>query len=483
MINKDMQALVVDDEPLVRGFVTRVLREEGWEVSEAETAEQAFEMLCEKKWALVFCDVILGGADGFQVLSRFSAEQPDAQVVLMTGHGSGAGALNATALGAYDYLLKPFSIDGVQAVSQAVSRRVQASRRRGSSRTPGEEASAATTETVPDVALIGRSAAFVNVMKLVGRVAPTNLPVLITGESGTGKEVVADAIHGHGARSRQPFVAVNCGALPAGLIEAELFGHVRGSFTGAERDRRGLFEEANGGTIFLDEITETHPSFQVKLLRALQKGEIRRVGSNQVIRINVRVIAASNRDVEAEVQQGRFRQDLLYRLNAVTIDLPPLRERREDILPLARHFAARLRRPSLGFSREAVYLLEAYPWPGNIRELENAVARAATLCDHAVRPEDLPAHIRHYVAVPSNGNSPRPTGDAPVGDGEWLSLSEMEGRYVARVLAHTAGNKQAATRLLRVDPKTLDRMIKRHHLAAGRAVAAAASVAGEAPRD
>ena len=473
MMNKEMQALVVDDEPLVRGFVAQILRDEGWEVSEAETAEEAFELLCERKWSLVFCDVILGGADGFQVLSRFSAEQPTAQVVLMTGHGSGAGALDATARGAYDYLMKPFGIDGVQAVSQAVSQRVQASRR-----THGEEASAATVN-VPDVALIGRSAAFVNVMKLVGRVAPTNLPVLITGESGTGKEVVADAIHGHGARAHQPFVAVNCGALPAGLIEAELFGHVRGSFTGADRDRRGLFEEASGGTIFLDEITETHPSFQVKLLRALQKGEIRRVGSNQVIRINVRVIAASNRDVEEEVRQGRFRQDLLYRLNAVTIDLPPLRERREDILPLAKHFAARLR-TSLGFSREAVYLLETYPWPGNIRELENAVARAATLCDHAVRPEDLPPHIRHYVAAPFNGKSPRPNDAAPGINGEWPSLSELEGHYVARVLAHTGGNKQAATRLLRVDPKTLDRMIKRHHLAANRLTA---NVAGEEPRD
>jgi two-component system response regulator AtoC len=462
-MKKAMHALVIDDDPQVRGFVANTLRADGWEVTEAETAEQAFAKLSERDWSLVFCDVLLGGADGFQVLSRFSAEQPAAQVVLMTGHGSAAGALDATSQGAYDYLMKPFGADGVKSVSQAVSRRLQAqaSRRdRG-----GEEPKAFVGRR--DADLIGNSAAFVEVMKLVGRVAPTSLPVLITGESGTGKEVVADRIHRHSERANQPFVAVNCGALPADLIEAELFGHVRGSFTGAERDRRGLFEEATDGTIFLDEITETAPAFQVKLLRALQKGEIRRVGSNHIVRINVRVIAASNRDVEEEVRQGRFRQDLLYRLNAVTIHLPPLRERREDILPLAKYFAARLRAansPPLSFSREAIHLLETHSWPGNIRELENAVARAATLCDHTVRPEDLPARIQQYSTAPVGENLPRPNETPPNKGEEWPPLSEVEGHYVARVLAHTGGNKQAAARLLGVDPKTLWRMIKRHKI-------------------
>jgi two-component system response regulator AtoC len=463
-MNNKMQALVIDDEPQVRSFVSTVLRAEGWNVSEVETAECAFEMLNGNRWSLVFCDVMLGDASGFSVLRRFSEEQPDAQVVLMTGHGSAAGALDATAHGAYDYLLKPFGMDGVQSVSQAVRHRMKA---QAHNRTRVATDPALIIER-PDTELIGSSTALVEVMKLVGRVAPTNLPVLITGESGTGKEIVADAIHRHSSRIEQPFVAVNCGALPSELIESELFGHVRGSFTGAERDRRGLFEEATGGTIFLDEITETTPAFQVKLLRALQKGEIRRVGSNQVVRVNVRVITASNRDVEEEVRQGRFRQDLLYRLNAVTINLPPLRERREDILPLAQHFAARLQRTTqdlpLRFSREAVYLLETYPWPGNIRELENAVERAATLCDHSVRPEDLPARVRQYCAATVNGDQVKRDKTSSDSELEWPSMSELEGRYVARVLAHTGGNKQAATRVLGVDPKTLVRMIKRHKI-------------------
>jgi DNA-binding NtrC family response regulator len=463
-----MHALVIDDEAGVRRFVAEVLREDGWDVSEAETAESAFERLHEERWSLVFCDVMLGGENGYAVLKRFNLEQPRAQVVLMTGHGSAAGALDATAFGAYDYLLKPFSVNDVQIPSRAIRRRIA---KRASSVKEKKEAVAPVYTS--DIALIGQSAAFVEAMKLVGRVAPTNLPVLITGESGTGKEIVARAIHLRSRRAGRAFVAVNCGALPPELIESELFGHVRGSFTGAERDRRGLFEEAGGGTIFLDEITEATPAFHVKLLRALQEGEIRRVGSNRTTHVEVRVIAASNRDVEEEVRQGRFRQDLLYRLNAVTIHLPPLRERREDILPLVRHFAMRLRAADdshLSFSREVVYLLESYPWPGNIRELENAVARAVTLCEHTVSSEDLPVRIQRYSASPVNVKTPSANETSPDNNEEWPSLAEMEGRYVARVLAHTGGNKQAASRLLLVDPKTLDRMIQRRKLVVGRKV-------------
>src|SRR5437667_397012 len=330
-----MQALIIDDEAQVRRFVGQVLEDEGWEVSEAESAECAFEMLRERQWSVVFCDVVLGGADGFSVLRRFKEELPQTRVVLMTGHGSAAGALDATAFGAYDYLLKPFGVEELQSLSAAL--RDQLSHR-------PHRVSIGTRAGVreSDIDLVGRSHAFIEVMKQVGRVAATNLPVFLTGESGTGKELVAAALHQHSGRAEKPFVAVNCGAIPAELIESELFGHTKGSFTGADRDRRGVWEEADGGTVFLDEITETTPSFQVKLLRVLQQREIRRVGSNQTRRIDVRVIAASNREVDEEVKAGRFRNDLFYRLNAVSIMLPPLRERREDIPPLAQAFADRV---------------------------------------------------------------------------------------------------------------------------------------------
>ena len=454
-----MQALVIDDESQVRDLIANILREEGWRVGEAESAERAFEMLPEQRWSLVFCDVVLGGENGFAVLRRFNEEQPQAKVVLMTGHGSAVGALDATAFGAFDYLLKPFTVDNVLALAGSV--RAQIVSRRASSKP------AAAPVYTSDIDLVGTSPAFVEVMKLVGRVAPTNLPVLITGESGTGKEIVARAIHSRSRLASHSFVDVNCGALPAELIESELFGHARGAFTGAERDRVGLWEEADQGTIFLDEISETTPAFQVKLLRALQQGEIRRVGANRNLKLDVRVIAATNRQVEPEVEAGRFRQDLLYRLNAVTIHLPPLRERRADILPLARRFAERVRLSDdapVTFSSEALQLLEAYLWPGNVRELENAVVRAAALCDHAVRPEDLPERIRTGAAAPAAEVIALADENANGAAQEWLSLAEAEGRYVARVLHYTGGNKQAAARLLDVDRKTIDRMIERHKI-------------------
>ncbi|HEY7783267.1 MAG TPA: sigma-54 dependent transcriptional regulator [Pyrinomonadaceae bacterium] len=457
-----MHALVIDDEAPIRGFVAQVLAEEGWEVSEASSAEHAFEMLREKEWCVVFCDVMMGGADGFSVLRRFKEELPQTKVVLMTGHGSAAGALDATAFGAYDYLLKPFGVEELRSLSHAVLERLA---NRPHHRVVRNQPTTSLYDS--QVHLIGRSEAFIEVMKQVGRVAATNLPVLLTGESGTGKEVVASALHHRSERSEKPFVAVNCGAIPAELIESELFGHVRGSFTGADKDRRGLWEEADGGTVFLDEITETTPAFQVKLLRALQEGEFRRVGSNKVQKVDVRVIAASNRDVEGEVTAKRFRQDLFYRLNAVSIVLPPLRERREDVLPLAKSFAEQVYslNPSVSFSPEALTLLERYSWPGNIRELENAVVRAAAMCDGTIRLQDLPDRIRDYredAEETVNTQTTSTIEDAPTTVEPLTTLSEIEGRYVAKVLAHTGGNKQAAARILGVDRKTLDRMIKRH---------------------
>src|SRR2546423_3133489 len=461
-----MHALVIDDEALVRSFVATILRDDGWQVGEAESAESAFERMNDEQWSLVCCDVMLGGADGFQVLRRFKEELPDTQVVLMTGNASALGALDATSFGAYDYLMKPFGVDELQSLSSALRERLVS---RSRHRFVHKNTTSPTFSS--DLNLVGRSEAFIEVMKLVGRVAATNLPVLLTGESGTGKEVVASALHRRSQRESKPFIAVNCGAIPSELIESELFGHARGSFTGADRDRAGLFEEANGGTIFLDEITETTPAFQVKLLRALQKGEIRRVGSNRMQKVDVRVIAASNRDVGKEVEEGRFRQDLFYRLDAVNVYLPPFRERREGNLPVGDSVARRvwsINKP-VGFTRESLRLLGKYEWPGNVRGLENAVGRAVALCSETVRPEDLPEHIRR-LRDESQVEEQSAAIEALPKEEEWPSLDLIEGRYVARVLIHTGGNKQAASRVLCVDRKTLERMIKRHNISNVRAL-------------
>jgi DNA-binding NtrC family response regulator len=451
-----LHALVIDDEPHIAALVAEVLRNEGWEVTEATSAEEAFKKLEGQPWGAVFCDIRLGGPeDGFAVLHRFKQEMPAAPVVLMTGYASASGALDAASFGAYDYVLKPFGIEELESISQALKEQVLNYKPRRV-RSP-----IAPTRYQPDLRVIGRSAAFIDVMKRVGQFAATDLPVLLTGESGTGKEVIATSLHSRSARRDFPFITVNCGAISAELIESELFGHVKGSFTGADRDRQGLWAAADKGTVFLDEITETTPAFQVKLLRALQQGEIRPVGSNQTQTVDVRVIAASNRNVEDEVAAGRFREDLFYRLNTVSIRLPPLRERREDILLLARSFAERvfsLRLP-VRFSNEALALLEQYPWPGNIRELENAVVLATAVCDGTIRVKNLPERLQKY--------SPESASKVEVAaepGREFLPLMVMEGRYVEEVLRHTRGNKQAAARLLGIDRKRLDRMIKRHNI-------------------
>ncbi|HEV2836500.1 MAG TPA: sigma-54 dependent transcriptional regulator [Pyrinomonadaceae bacterium] len=362
--------------------------------------------------------------------------------------------------------LQALVIDGEQQVRDELQSLSQGLREQLSERPQGSSPTIRTAAYhSSDIELVGRSHAFLQIMKQVELVSDSDLPVLLTGEAGTGKELVASAIHHRSARAAKRFVSVNCRAISAELIEAEVFGHVKGAFSGADRDRYGLWEEADGGTVFLDAITETSPSFQVKVLRALQTGEIRRVGSNQAQKVNVRVIAASNHNVEQEVAAGKFRNDLFHRLSALSIMLPPLCERPEDIPPLAQSFADRVYSfsPAVKFSPEALALLERYSWPGNIRELENAVVRAVAMCDGTIRVKDLPQRVRNYTQRQTSGNGDGATHDGHARE-EWVPLSEVEGRYVAEVLKHTRGNKQAAARVLAVDRKTLDRMIKRHHI-------------------
>lgn len=451
------QALVIDDESSVLGFVSDVLRSDGWDVAEAGSAEAAFARMKTRAFDLVFCDVMLGTVNGYTVLRRFAEDQPEARFVLMTGNGSAAGALDATSIGAFDYIVKPFSVEDVLRISSVVQE--QLARRDNTSDSRSQDITSAPGYR-SDIPLIGKSPKFVECLKMVGRVAPTNLPALITGESGTGKEIVANAIHRRSKRAEGPFVTVNCGAIPVELIESELFGHVKGSFTGAASDRMGLWEEASGGTLFLDEITETPPQFQVKLLRSLQESEIRRVGANKTLRVDARVICATNRDIETEVAEGRFRQDVMYRLNAVTIKLPPLRERTEDIPLLAAHFASRVASERVHFSREASQTLKRYPWPGNVRELENAVLHAVSMADDTIYPEHLPERVRLAVSDPLV-DAVSDTAAAATADSDLPTLGEMEVRYVTRVLDHTGGNKQAAARILNIDRKTLSRILAR----------------------
>ena len=455
-MNPALQALIIDDEPQVRSLVADILRADGWNTSEASSAEQAVDLLPERQWSLIICDVMLGGTDGYSVLRSFVELGSEARFVLMTGQSSAAGALDATAIGAYDYLVKPFTVNDILDLSNSIreNNKVRSKYKKSYSEPQS-------LGYVSDIPLVGKSPKFVECLKLVGRVAATNLPVLITGDSGTGKEVVARAIHQRSNLESNSFVAVNCGAIPVELIESELFGHARGSFTGAERERIGLWEEADGGTIFLDEITETSLLFQVKLLRVLQQGEIRRVGSNKTIKVNVRVIAATNRNIEEEVKRGHFRQDLMYRLNAVTINLPPLSERVKDIPLLAEFFARRIRpgdASPVSFSPAVLEILNNYNWQGNIRELENTVLHAVSLADDVIYPEHLPTRILNSAEANLTEQTP---GEEVVNNNEWLPLADMEARYVNQVLSHTGGNKQAAARLLNIDRKTLTRIIKR----------------------
>jgi DNA-binding NtrC family response regulator len=462
-----MHALVIDDDPSVRRFVGTALHSDGWTTCEVESAERAFEKLHEREWVLICCDVVLGGVDGYAALRRFKQALPSARVILITGHGSAIGALDAAALGADDYLLKPFSSDALLALAAAAREKWHQQR----SRRKSEDGARCAAKS--EIEIIGRSQTFIEVMKEVGKIVKTDLPVIITGESGTGKELIARAIHLRSARRERPFVAVNCGAIPSELIEAELFGHTRGAFTGAERERAGLFEEADGGTIFLDEITESTPAFQIKLLRALQDGEIRRIGANRAQRVNVRVIAATNRDIAQEVEANRFRQDLFYRLSAVMVHLPPLRARVADIMPLTHYFARRVRGEdeSVSFSEDAVRALESYPWRGNVRELENVVTRAVALGGNLIKADDLPAAVKNYretfderaagfeFASDSSANANSTAKNNRAAPPAWKPLREIEADYAAHVLARV-GSKQRAAQILQIDRKTLERLIK-----------------------
>ncbi len=441
--------LVVDDEKSMRITLSELLREEGHVVDLAENGETALRKLQAEPYDLVLSDLKMDEIDGLDVLKGAKAISAEIEVILVTAHGTIGTAVEAMKHGAADFLTKPFDPDELLIrVEKALERRRlvhEAGQLRREAR-----------ERAGGGSLLGGSAAIKRVLDLVDRVAPTDSTVLVEGESGTGKELVARAIHEKSGRAGRSFIPVNCGAFPEGLLESELFGHIKGAFTGAASNRKGLFEEADRGTIFLDEASDTTPATQVKLLRVLQEHEIRRLGSNQPLRIDVRVIAATNRNLKTLVNEGKFRDDLFYRLSVFPIHIAPLRDRREDILLLAEHFlrrcAVEMHKPVVGFETGAARLLEAYGWPGNVRELENALERAVILATgEKIGAGDLPPEVQ--------GASP----DLLVAAGtRGLTLEEMERNYILTTLDRFQGDRGKTADFLKIGRNTLWRKLKQY---------------------
>ncbi len=443
--------LVVDDEPGLRQSLGLLLSDAGYAVTAESDGKKALDRALAESFDLVLCDVRMPEMDGLAFLRSYRSRGGDALVIMMSAYGGEDAALAAMKEGAYDYLPKPFRPDEV-----VLTLRKAEERERLRHDVAGLRAQLATGPA--ERGLVAESRAMKAALDLVARVAEHNTTVLITGESGTGKEVIARAIHRASPRAARPFVGINCAAIPESLLESELFGHVRGAFTGATADKAGLFDQASGGTLLLDEIGELPVGLQAKLLRVLQEGEIRRVGDQKTRRVDVRVLAATARDLAAEAAVGRFREDLFYRINVVAIELPPLRERREDIAPLARHFVARLAqrfgRP-LTLSEATTLWLEQQEWKGNVRELENSIERAVVLTDRdALEPGDF-AH------------APRTTHHAPVG-GEAGRLNDVveaaETQAISDALRAVDGNRREAAKKLGVSLRTLFYKMSRYGL-------------------
>jgi DNA-binding NtrC family response regulator len=449
--------LVIDDDAESCALLGEIFAAQGWATESAQEPRAALALAAGSQFDLVVSDINLEAAQtGLDILRELRGRAP---VILVTGFGSLDSAVEASREGAWDFISKPFKVEEVVAAARRALENGEAREGEGAGDESSAEALSARNE---EAGLLGRAPAMIELYKEIARVAPSRSTVLVVGESGTGKELVARSIHKHSPRAASAFVPVNCGALAESLLEAELFGHVKGAFTGAERDRKGLWEEAEGGTLFLDEIGETSPAMQVKLLRALQEGEIRRVGASRAAHVDARVVAATNRDLEREVKSGRFREDLFYRLSVVTLRVPPLRERRSDIPLLAERFLRRAsanagRERTLRFGAGALARLSAYEWQGNVRELESAVEYAALRARGAeVAPEDLPAKLQTQTVRAAAARTPLTAlyEDLP-------TLDELERRYLLHVLEAAGGNRTRAAELLGIDRRTLYRMAER----------------------
>jgi DNA-binding NtrC family response regulator len=443
--------LVIDDDLETCNFLTEIFCEEGWSVASSQTAEAAREAVEASDFDLIVSDINLGGrTNGVALLKEFKAVSPASEVILISGFGTLETAVEAVREGAFDYISKPFNVNEVIATA----------RRALKGRDLEQPAAVLLKEYSEASGLIGHSPKMIEVYKEIARVAASRSTVLVIGESGVGKELVARALHLNSAKAAGPFVAINCGAITESLLESELFGHMKGSFTGAVSDKRGLFEEAKGGTILLDEIGETSLGLQVKLLRVLQECEIRRVGATRSIQVDARVLAATNRDLEREVKEGRFREDLYYRLSVVTLRVPPLRERIEDLPLLATHALKHARDSgarATTISEEVLALLGQYDWPGNVRELENTIEHAALYARGSViTPDDLPEKIRkHSRSAEKTSKIQTMFEDLP-------TLDELERRYLIYVLQSAGGSRTHAAEVMGIDRRTLYRMAERH---------------------
>ncbi len=455
-MNTSDSVLVVDDELSVRRLVQEVVRKAGYSVALAENGREAIEKARQLKPAVIVMDIRMPVMDGMEAFEIIRSEQPHTAVILMTAHGTVDTAVDAMKNGAFDYLVKPYNVAELRII---LERAFQLRRLR-------DEVAALRTEVQDQYRLgkiIGKSAVMQDVYKKVGRVAPTNATVLITGESGSGKELIAKIIHNNSLRRDGPFIKINCGALPEGLLESELFGYEKGAFTGAVARKPGRFELADRGTIFFDEVGELTPALQVKLLGVLQEREFERVGGTETIKVDVRIIAATNRDIDAMVRDNTFREDLYYRLKVVPIHLPPLRERAEDIPLLVeyflRRFAAEAHREPPIVTAEAAQLLRTYQWPGNVRELANALERAVIMSSGVIGPQDLPGvapgSAPSRVFLPENGT---------LRD----ILHQIEKQIIARTLQACGGNRGRTAHVLDISRRALQYKIDEHGL--GKAV-------------
>jgi DNA-binding NtrC family response regulator len=445
--------LIVEDDPDFRETCTRWMVRRGHTVTSAANASEALAACDRLSFDVAIVDMNMPGLTGLELLERMKAAQIETEVIILTGQGSIESAVNAMKLGACDYLTKPFPMEDLE-------QRCRLAWERGQVQKENRQLKAIIQRSQPQLKILGDSFRMREVFRLVERVAPTDKPILIQGESGTGKELIARLLQQRSHRSNKPFVTINCAALPEQLVESELFGHRKGAFTGANEDRAGLFEVADGGTLFIDEIGELPGSLQPKLLRALEDGSIRRVGSHRERRVDVRIIAATNRTLADEVAAGRFREDLYYRINVMSLELPPLRKREGDVQVLLDHMLGNIWK----ITDEARRALQACQWPGNVRQLKNAVERAQILADdHLITIDDLPSE----VASPSVGTGTQSAGAAAADSivGQPLSgtprLEDVERSHIVEILKRENGNKARTARILGIHRRKLYRLLER----------------------